>query len=145
MAQSDDEEAIRRIEQTWDAAWNRHDAKALAALLSEDVDFVNVTGAWFRGRSEFEARMRETHQGAFKTSKRTTLDTSVKFLTPEIAIVHARWEMSGLGNADGTLRQPWHGIITRVVRKMDDNWVVVAAHNVDEADSSARALQPHLR
>jgi uncharacterized protein (TIGR02246 family) len=145
MAQSHDEEAIRLIEQMWDAAWNRHDAKALAALLSEDVDFVNVTGAWFKGRSEFEERMHKTHQGAFKTSKRTTLDTSVKFLTPEIAIVHARWEMSGLGNADGTLRQPWRGIITRVVRKMDDTWIVVAAHNVDEADGSARAMQPHLR
>ena len=145
MAQSADEEAIRRIEQTWDAAWNRHDAKALAALLSEDIDFVNVTGAWFKGRSEFEKRMLETHQGAFKNSKRTTLDTSVKFLTPEIAVVHARWEMSGLDNADGTLRQPWRGIITRVVRKMDDNWVVVAAHNVDEAGISARTMRPHLR
>ena len=79
MAQSDDAEAIRRIEQMWDAAWNRHDAKALAALLSEDVDFVNVTGAWFKGRSEFEERMRQTHEGAFKN--RWRLESSCMRLT----------------------------------------------------------------
>jgi uncharacterized protein (TIGR02246 family) len=145
MAQSDDEEAILRIEQMWDDAWNRHDASALAALLSEDVDFVNVTGARFKGRLEFEERMRQTHQGIFRNTARTTLDTSVKFLTPEIAIVHARWEMRGLHNADGTMRPPWQGIITRVVRKMDDNWLVVAAHNVDAANSSIPPTQPISR
>jgi uncharacterized protein (TIGR02246 family) len=142
MSQAEDEQAIRRIERMWDDAWNRHDAKALAALLSDDVDFVNVTGAWFKGRPEFETRMAQTHRGIFKDSKRTTLEASVKFLTPQIAVVHARWEMSGLRKSDGTLRTPWQGIITRVVKKFGDDWVIVAAHNVDVAESRGGALSP---
>jgi hypothetical protein len=44
--------------------------------------------------------------------------------------------MSGLNNADGTVRELWEGIITRVVKKAGNDWVVVAAHNVDVAKNS---------
>jgi hypothetical protein len=47
-------------------------------------------------------------------------------------------EDRGLYNADGTLRDPWEGIITRVVQKMGTEWTVVAAHNVDVAGGTAK-------
>src|SRR5688500_7477363 len=83
-AQSADEAAIKRIEQFWDDNWNRHDPKGMAALLTEDADFVNVNGEWFKGRSAFQALMTRAHAMQFKDSTRTTLATTVKFLTPEI-------------------------------------------------------------
>jgi uncharacterized protein (TIGR02246 family) len=122
MGQSEDEQAIRQIEHKWDEAWNRHDAKALSALLSEDVDFVTVMGVWYKGRADFEQRMVQTHQGPFRTSKRKTTEITLKFLTPVIAVVQARWEMSGLYNVNGTVRDPWEGIITRVVQKIGAEW-----------------------
>src|SRR5437660_1124337 len=122
-AQSGDEAAIRKIEQMWDDAWNRHDAKALAGLLAEDADFVNVNGTWHKGRAAFERLMVATHQGVvFKDSTRTTVETDVKFLTPDIAVVHARWKISGDKNLDGTAREPRNGVMTRVVAKRDGRW-----------------------
>jgi uncharacterized protein (TIGR02246 family) len=132
-----DEEAIRHIERLWDEAWNRHDPKALAALLAEDADFVNVTGTLYRGREAFENLMVRTHQTQFKDSTRNTLETHVKFLTPEIALVNARWQISGDRNADGTPRQPREGIMTRVVVKRGGQWVVVAAHNTNTITGQA--------
>ena len=140
--QSADEHSVRDIEILWDDAWNRHDADALADLLDEDVDFINVTGAWFKSRAEFRERMAQTHRGIFKDSKRQTLETSVRFLSPHIAIVHARWEMSGLRNPDGSARDPWQGIITRVVMKRSGNWSVVAAHNIDLAVTAGSGSSP---
>ncbi len=140
--QSADEQSVREIETAWDDAWNRHDADALAELLVEDVDFINVTGAWFKSRAEFRERMAQTHQGVFKDSKRQTLETSVRFLSPDIAIIHARWEMSGLRNSDGSARDPWQGIITRVVMKRSGNWSVVAAHNIDLAPKVGGGSSP---
>ena len=130
-AQSPDEEAVKNIERQWDDAWNRHDPKALAALLSEDADFVNVTGTLYKGRDAFEKLMARTHQTSFKDSTRNTLETHVKFLTPEIALTTARWRISGDRNADGTPRPPREGIMTRVVAKQGDRWVIVAAHNTN--------------
>jgi len=37
-------DTIREIQTRWDDAWNRHDVKALAALVADDVRFVNVAG-----------------------------------------------------------------------------------------------------
>jgi len=137
QGQSADEEVIKQIERLWDEAWNRHDPKALATLLAEDGDFVNVTGTLYRGRDAFEKLMVRTHQMQFKDSTRSTLETHVKFLTPEIALVNARWRISGDRNADGTPRQPREGIMTRVVVKKADRWVVVAAHNSNTVTGQA--------
>jgi hypothetical protein len=41
-SQQTDEDEIRKIQTRWDDAWNRHDIKALGALVAEDVRFVNV-------------------------------------------------------------------------------------------------------
>ncbi len=95
-AQSADEAAIKRIDQLWDDNWNRHDPKGMAAVLTEDADFVNVNGEWFKGRSAFQALMTRAHAMQFKDSSRTTLATTVKFLTPEIAVVRSTWRISGV-------------------------------------------------
>ena len=131
-AQYADEAAIKKLEQLWDENWNRHDPKGMAAVLAEDADFVNVNGAWFKGRSAFEALMTRAHAMQFKESTRTTLATTVKFLTPEIAVVHSTWRISGDRKADGSLLpQPREGVMTRVVVKRSGTWVVVAAHNTN--------------
>ena len=85
-----------------------------------------------KNRAAFERLMVATHQGiVFKDSTRTTVETDVKFLTPDIAVVHARWKISGDKNLDGTTREPRNGVMTRVVAKRDGRWVIVAAHNTN--------------
>jgi uncharacterized protein (TIGR02246 family) len=131
-AQSPDETAIRRLEQIWDDNWNRHDPKGMAAVLAEDADFVNVNGEWFKGRSAFQALMTRAHAMQFKDSTRTTRSTAVRFLTPDIAVVHSNWRISGDRRADGSLlSQPREGVMTRVVVQRNGTWEVVAAHNTN--------------
>jgi hypothetical protein len=81
-----------------------------------------VNGTWFRGRAAFEELMRRAHVMQFKESTRTTLATKVKFLTPDIAVVHSNWRISGDRNADGALLpKPREGIMTRVVVRRNGN------------------------
>jgi uncharacterized protein (TIGR02246 family) len=67
-SQQVDEDEIRRIQARWDDAWNRHDIKALSALVAEDVRFVNVAGGGLDGRDEFEKLQTRTHATQFKDS-----------------------------------------------------------------------------
>jgi ketosteroid isomerase-like protein len=68
----------------------------------------------------------------FKDSTRTTLSTAVKFLSPDIALVHSNWRISGDRSADGSLLpQPRLGAMTRVVVRRNGTWEVVAAHNTN--------------
>ena len=79
-ASADDERAIRDIEARWPDAWNRHDMKAAAALFTNDADFINVSGRYWKGREEIEAQHARTHAMMFKESVWTTLDTKIRFL-----------------------------------------------------------------
>ena len=51
---SDDASASLELLERFAAAWNRHDATALARLFVADADFVNVVGIWWRDRCAIE-------------------------------------------------------------------------------------------
>ena len=126
-----DLEAVKQIEWGWRDAWNRHDMKALATLVVEDVDFITVSGIWLKGRKAFEEHHARVHSMQFKESVWTTADVRVKFLKPDIALAHVSWGLRGDKDPDGAPRQPRRGIFTRVVTKQGGKWLIQASHNTD--------------
>lgn len=126
-----DEDEIRTIQARWDDAWNRHDIKALSALVAEDVRFVNVAGHVLNGRDEFEKLQTRTHATQFKDSVRTATGTDIKFVTADIAVAHVRWGMSGDKDADGTRRPPRNGVMMQVLVKRNGAWTIVAVQNTN--------------
>jgi uncharacterized protein (TIGR02246 family) len=130
-SQQADEPEIGRIQARWDDAWNRHDIKALSALVAEDVRFVNVAGNVLNGRDEFEKLQTRTHATQFKDSVRTVTGTDIKFLTPDIAVAHVRWGMKGDKDADGTPRPPRDGVMMQVLVKRSGAWTIVAVQNTN--------------
>jgi uncharacterized protein (TIGR02246 family) len=130
-SQQADEVEIGRIQARWDDAWNRHDIKALSALVAEDVRFVNVAGNVLNGRDEFEKLQTRTHATQFKDSVRTVTGTDIKFLTSDIAVAHVRWGMKGDKDADGTPRPPRSGVMMQVLVKRRGMWTIVAVQNTN--------------
>jgi uncharacterized protein (TIGR02246 family) len=128
---SNDLETVKQIERGWQDAWDRHDMKALAALVAEDVDFITVSGIWLKGRKAFEEHHSRVHAMQFKESVWTTTDVQVKFLKPDVALVHVSWGLRGDKDPDGTPRQPRRGIFTRVLTKQGGKWLIQASHNTD--------------
>jgi hypothetical protein len=47
-----DQEAVLEVVQTFDTAWNRADAEAVAALFAPDGEFVSPSGAITSARAE---------------------------------------------------------------------------------------------
>jgi uncharacterized protein (TIGR02246 family) len=121
------EKAIRDIEAQWEAAWNRHDVAAMARNYAPDSDAINLAGEWFKGRAAFVKSLEELHSDKVKGSVWQTEQTNIKFLTPEIAIVHVYINSHGDRNPDGTPMAPRHAILTRVEVKRDGRWLIVAS------------------
>jgi hypothetical protein len=90
-----DEDAVRAMPRAFCEAWAKHDGHQLAAIMAEDVDFVTVGGAWFHGRADFEKYHTRLLAGRFRDSTNTPLETIVRFLGPDEAVVHWSWTIEG--------------------------------------------------
>ncbi|WP_417206718.1 YybH family protein [Antarctobacter sp.] len=113
------------------AAWDQRDGDAIAALFTEDADFVNVTGLWWHGREAIA----KPHDYALKSFfSRSTLRagrTEVRHLSPDIAVVRCRFTLSGQIAPDGTDAGDRRTILTFVVQRQADGWRAVSAQNTD--------------
>jgi uncharacterized protein (TIGR02246 family) len=112
-------------------AWNAHDMKALADLFTEDADFVNVAGMWWKGRAQILAMHERSHANKFKTTTLVETNTTVRMLGPDVAVIHFEWELSGELDPDGKRAMTRHGIMQIVAVKQAGGWRIVSAQNTN--------------
>ena len=127
---TNDEGAIRALEVQQQEAWNHHDAKAYAALFTEDGDCVNVVGWWWKGRTEIEKKLTDAYVYVFSESVLKIGEVNVRFLEPNSAIVHVRWTMTGARTPQG-IPTPQQGIQTQLVQKQSGKWLIAAFQNTN--------------
>jgi uncharacterized protein (TIGR02246 family) len=127
-AQSADSAEIRSVAMRQGETWSRHDAKAYAALFTEDCDVVNVVGWWWKGRAEVERKLTEAFQFVFRDSRLTITDVTTRFIRPDVAVTHARWTMVGARSPAG-IPEPREGIQTLVFTKQSGRWLIAAFQN----------------
>ena len=124
----DDESAIRQVQTLQADAWNRHDAAAYAALFTEDGDCVNVVGWWWKGRAQIESKLTAAFVFVFHESQLTIADTTVRFLSPTIAVAHVTWTMKGAKTPPG-IPEPKQGIEIQVLQKKSGHWLIQSFQN----------------
>jgi uncharacterized protein (TIGR02246 family) len=129
-----DKAAVRDVVGTQQAdAWNKHDAKAYAALFTIDGDIVNVVGWWWKGRTDIELKLTDAYVYVFKESVLTIKDKDieVKFLAPDIAVAHVRWTMTGARTPKG-IPEPQQGIQTHILEKQSSGkWLIAEFQNTN--------------
>src|SRR6516164_9675881 len=127
-----DEEAVRKLPQSFCDAWAKRDGHELAKIMADDVDFVTVATVYLHGRTDFEKFHTRLLSGRFRDSTITSLESSERFLRPDMAVVHWSWKIEGDKNFDGTPRAaPRFGMMTMVAQKRNSNWQVVVAQNTN--------------
>ena len=128
-----DEDLIRDIEHRFNDAWNAHDPEGLSESLVDDAQFITVNGAWTTSREGFRDLMRRLHgaSGPFRASTRRTPEMQVRFLAPDIALLHSRFWIKGEVMHDELSQEDRESVGTRVLRKIDGRWRIVATQNTD--------------
>jgi uncharacterized protein (TIGR02246 family) len=128
---SKDEDLVRKVLTDFTDAWNKHDAKAFAAIFTEDADFTNVRGTSARGRSEIEKH----HEPGFKTkwahSHQKIIKDKIRFIKPDVAAVDAWWELAGIKGAAGEDMPDRKGLLNFIMIKSGDRWLIIVMHNMD--------------
>lgn len=122
-----DEAAIRAVVGEMYEAWARNDARRYAATYEEDADYVTFDGTRLRGRTAIEASHRQLFESVLEGTRIVGDVESIRFVTPEVAIVHAT----------GAVVWPWHEGVpprrqsrqTLVFVKRDGAWRATTFHN----------------
>jgi len=130
LASARDEAAIRDLQTRQQDAWNRHDARAYAALFVDAGDAVNVLGCWWKGRGEIERQLTSAFAVGFRESRLTIREVDVRFLTPAVAVAHVRWTMEG-ATLPPSFPEPRQGIQMQVLEKHDGVWLIVSFQNTN--------------
>ena len=90
-----DEAAIHKQIDAMIYSWNNHNYDDLKNYTTEDTDWVNVVGMWWKGRQESQYAHQVYHNTMFKESKSEKKSVAIRFVTKDVAIVHLVWHFSG--------------------------------------------------
>ena len=135
---ADDAAAIESLIAKLMEAANKNDVKAFAAVFSEDAEFTNVFGRTAKGRMAIEAmhaplfvEPRQPGLPSFVNARFETLESSIRFLRPDVACADVKWRQSGAIAPDG---RPWGtriGLMDWVATRENGTWAVAVSHNMD--------------
>jgi uncharacterized protein (TIGR02246 family) len=126
-----EEKKIEAVAHRFIEAWNAHDMKTFASLFTEDAEFVNVYGSWWTGRQRIEAEHASVHETVFRQSHLTAMELRARHLAPESAILHMRWQLTGLRTPTGESIPDRTGVLLFVLVSSPYEWHIAAAQNTD--------------
>jgi uncharacterized protein (TIGR02246 family) len=126
-----DQSVIRELMDRFMDAWNRHDARAFAAVFAEDANFTDWRGVGATGRSKIEEVHAPAFGTVFKNSHQKYTEIKTHFVRDDVAAVDVRWEMTGVMGGQGNPRSDRQGLLNFVMAKDAGRWQIVVMHNLD--------------
>lgn len=121
-----DEVIIRQIVKTVEAGWNAHDGKAFAAPFAADADYVVVNGMYIKGKDAIEQGHIGILTTVYKDSRNAATIKSIRFLRPDVAVVHVEWNLEYKANAETRNNRAMN---TMIMTKDSGKWSILAFHN----------------
>jgi len=123
-AQSADEAAIRDNVKQLETGWNTKNGAAFAKPFAEDADYVVINGRVLKGKEEIATSHQRIFDTVFKDTKLALTVKQVRFLRPDVAVVHAS------GHRDGPTEELTQGaMMTFIMTKGQQGWTIAAFQN----------------
>ena len=122
-----DEQEIRQLVKTFEDGWTKKDGNYFAKPFAENADYVVVNGMYLKGREAIASAHQQIFDSFYKETNIKTEVQSVRFLRPDVAIVHINGQMTGMsfGKPVDTKAK-----ISLVVEKTNQGvWHIAAFHN----------------
>lgn len=128
-----DEQAIRQVIHERETAWNAGDVMAYGRLLTEDADLLSATGRPVAGRKAILDLYLEQRARAYAGLQTTTPVESIRFVSPDVAIVDTRFQLTGVRAKDGSPLGIRRGLLTLVVVKRENHWLITCMRGIPES------------
>lgn len=130
QTRSEDEKAINAQMDAMIASWNHHDFTDMKNYTTDDIDFVNPVGMWWKGRAQMQYALQTYHKGMFKNVDNKKISTKVRFITPEVAIVHLLHHTGKFTSPDNKVYGDNDNLGTYLFVKKTGRWLMTAGEEV---------------
>jgi uncharacterized protein (TIGR02246 family) len=137
-----DEQSVRQVATAYEEAWNKHDMNAMASLFTEDAEWVNIVGMWWRGLLEVKRGHQWVHEVLFKNTSIHIDSCFVRMVTQETAINVVTWSKGSFVTPDGKQVPEGKDRMTLFLVKRGDRWLVASGHNTT-IDPGAQQHNPN--
>ena len=98
---NEDDAAIRKVIAEMTEGFTNHDGMAAARMYAPDARFVSVRGDVMNGQAGIEKGLSAILSGRAKNATQRTIDVTVRFIRPDVALANVTNELSGLVAPDG--------------------------------------------
>ena len=126
---AEDEAAVRKVIVEMTDGFNNHDGKAAARMYTPDARFVSVRGDVMSGQAGIEKGLSAILTSRAKNATQRTMDVTVRFIRPDVALANVTNELSGLVAPDGHALPSHQELSLRVFVKDAGVWQIAAFHN----------------
>jgi uncharacterized protein (TIGR02246 family) len=127
----DEYAALKEVVAGFNTGWNTHDAHVMCASLADDVQWVNWRGEALGTRKEVEDEHARLFADLYKNTRRTDTVKSIRYLSPELAVVDDYWTMTGARKRDGSDWPYRAGYSDFLMAKRGGRWIVIISHTAD--------------
>jgi uncharacterized protein (TIGR02246 family) len=123
------------------ASWNSHDYSTMDSYITQDCDWINIVGMWWKNAAEVKHAHQYYHNNMFKNTSMVKKKVKISFLAQDVALVHF---ISGIGSfetPDGKTVPAMDDIATLIFIRQNNKWLLRAGENV-QIDPVAQQFDP---
>ncbi len=122
-------------------SWNNHDYADLKDYATADCEWVNIVGMWWKNRDEVQYAHDAFHKSMFKNTALSKNQITIRFVTPDVAIVHLDQHIGAYTTPNGHEFPEADNLTTLVFVKKEEKWLMTAGQNV-VVDAMAQKNDP---
>ncbi len=124
-----DERQVRDVVQAFYASFNSHGWSRAAEFTTEDWNHINPGGGWTRGRAAVLLELEAVHQTFLKGVSDTVEEMTVRFASPDVAIVTVTSRVSPFMTPDGVVHRNEQHLRTFVLVRREQRWLIMQDQN----------------
>jgi len=125
---SKDSVQIAQLVKTMEEGWAKKDGALFAKPFAENADYVVVNGTHLKGRMAIDKGHQAIFDSFYKDTYIKITTQSIRYLRPDIALVHIAGNLSGTSNGEKLDR---NSMITIIAEKGAHGWQIAAFQNTN--------------
>jgi len=112
-------------------AWMARDLVGLSVLFAADADYLTSSGAWWESRDAITKGLEAGFRAEFQRARMVTGRSKLRSLSPELALLHQRFVLTGHLLPDGREAARYTLIFAFVLQQTGAGWQALSVQVID--------------